>query len=193
MKARVLFSFLFVCLSLASIARAQNQCKAPDIVFNRNTGNIFNETQEMYLGEVMAESFEKNFRVIKDPEANRFVRAVGEKLVKHLPPTSIKFQFFVVDVPEVNAFAVAGGRIYVTRKLISFVRSEDELAGIIGHELGHGIVRHHSIDISKLFREILHVEQVGDRQDIFEKYNQFFDRRALPAFDDESGENRNQK
>jgi predicted Zn-dependent protease len=131
----------------------------------------------MYLGEVMAETFEKNFRVIKDEEANRYVRAVGEKLIKHLPATNIKFQFFIVDVPDVNAFAVAGGRIYVTRKLISFVRSEDELAGIIGHELGHGIVRHHSADMSKLFKEILGVQEVGSREDVFEKFNQFIDKQ----------------
>ena len=177
MKIRILLSSLCLCVCFVSIVRSQNSCKAPEIVFNKNTGNIFNETQEMYLGEVMAETFEKNFRVIKDEQANRYVRAIGEKLARHLPPTNIKFQFFIVDVPEVNAFAVAGGRIYVTRKLISFVRSEDELAGIIGHELGHGIVRHHSADMSKLFKEILGVEQVGNRDDVFEKFNQFIDKQ----------------
>lgn len=131
----------------------------------------------MFLGEVMAETLEKNFRVIKDEQAAGYVRLIGEKLAKHLPPTDIKFQFFVVDVPEVNAFAVAGGRIYVTRKLISFVQNEDELAGIIGHELGHAIVRHHSADMSKLFKEILGVETVGDKKDVFEKFNQLLDKQ----------------
>lgn len=177
MKLKKFLPPLSACLFFAANLYAQSVCKAPEIVFNRNVDNIFSETQEMYLGEAMAETFEKNYRVITDEEANRFVRAIGERLTKHLPPTSIKFQFFIVDVPETNAFAVAGGRIYITRKLISFVRSEDELAGIIGHELGHGIVRHHAIDMSRYFREILGIERVGDRSDVFEKFNQFIDKQ----------------
>lgn len=170
-------NLLLFSLFLAAHIFAQSPCKPPEIVFNRDNYNIFNEQQEMYLGEVMAETLEKNFRVITDEEANRYVREIGERLVKHLPPTSIKFQFHVVDVPDVNAFAVAGGRIYVTRKLIAFVKSEDELAGIIGHELGHGIVRHHAIDLSKYFKEILGVEKVGDREDVFKKFNEFLDKQ----------------
>ncbi len=176
MKIRLLV-FLFIISFCFEAVYSQTQCRPPEIVFNRNAPNIFNETQEMYLGEVMAETVEKEFRIINDETVNAYVRSIGEKIVKHLPPTSIKFSFHVVDVPDVNAFAVAGGRIYVTRKLVAFVRSEDELAGIIGHELGHGIVRHHSADISRLFKEILKVEQVGDRNDVFEKFNQFIDRQ----------------
>ncbi|HEY0657971.1 MAG TPA: M48 family metalloprotease, partial [Pyrinomonadaceae bacterium] len=152
-------------------------CKPPEIVFNRNADNIFNETQEMYLGDVMAETLEKNFRIIKDDEANRYIRAIGERLIKHLPPTNLKFQFFIVDAPELNAFNTAGGRIYVTRKMIAFVRSEAELAGILGHELGHGIVRHNTIDMSKYFKEILGVKSVGDKKDIYEKFNQLIDKQ----------------
>ncbi|HKP68247.1 MAG TPA: M48 family metalloprotease [Pyrinomonadaceae bacterium] len=131
----------------------------------------------MYLGEVMAETLDKNFIVLADEGATAYLRQIGDRLVKHLPPTNIKFQFFVVDAPELNAFNVAGGRIYVTRKLISFVKTEDELAGILGHELGHAIVRHHAMDISKAFREILQIERVGGREDVFEKYNRFLDRQ----------------
>lgn len=168
---------LLFLLFFSSGIFAQNPCKPPEIVFNRDNQNIFSEEQEMYLGEVMAETLEKNFRAIDDDEANRYIRQIGEKLVKHLPPTNIKFQFRVVDVPDVNAFALAGGRIYVTRKLIAFVKSEDELAGIIGHELGHGIVRHHALDLSKFFKQILGVERVGDRDDVFRKFNEFLDKQ----------------
>lgn len=169
--------FLLFLLFFSVNIFAQSPCKPPEIVFNRDNYNIFNEEQEMYLGEVMAETLEKNFRVIEDDEANRYVRQIGEKLVKHLPPTNIKFQFRVVDVPDVNAFAMAGGRIYVTRKLIAFVKSEDELAGILGHELGHGIVRHHALDLSKFFKQILGVDKVGDRDDVFRKFNEFLDKQ----------------
>ena len=61
--------------------------------------------------------------------------------------------------------------------MIAFVRNEAELAGIFGHELGHGIVRHSAIDMSKYFKEILGVESVGDREDVYQKYNDLIDRR----------------
>ena len=131
----------------------------------------------MYLGEVMAETLDKNFRVIQDPVATAYLQEIGDRLVKHLPPSNIKFTFFIVDSPELNAFNVAGGRIYVTRKLLSFVKSEDELAGVLGHELGHGIVRHNAIDMSRVFKEILKVDRLGDRQDVFDKFNEMIDKR----------------
>ena len=173
----VLLLLLFVCFLLSSSIKAQGPCRPPEIVFNKSAPNIFTEEQEMYLGEVLAETLDKNFAVMADDNASAYLRQIGEKLVKHLPPTNIKFQFFVVDSPELNAFNVAGGRVYVTRKLISFVKTEDELAGILGHELGHGIVRHHSTDLSRLFKEILGIDRVGDRQDVFEKFNQLVDRQ----------------
>ncbi len=178
-KPAPILSALFLCsfltLSQAAAAFSQEPCKAPTVVLNNTQPNIFNEEQEMLLGDVMAEYVQKNFRVIDDEEANRYIRSIGARLIAHLPPTNIKFQFYVVDRPELNAFASAGGRIYITRKMIAFVRTEDELAGIIGHELGHGIVRHASIDMTRDFKELLGIDKVGDRKDIFEKFNRMID------------------
>jgi hypothetical protein len=109
--------------------------------------------------------------------------------VKHLP-TDIKFQFYVVDLPQVNAFASAGGRIYVTRKMIAFARNEDELAGIISHELGHATVRHTSARVSRRFKEILGIDEVGDRKDIFDKYNEYLDKQSTKVkFSQDHGDN----
>jgi WD40 repeat protein len=131
----------------------------------------------MYLGDAMAERLEREFRVIDDERINGTVARITERIARHLPPTSLKFKVRVVDLPELNAFTMAGGRIYVTRKLIAFVRDEDELAGIIAHELGHAIVRHGTIDISRAFKEILGVEQFADRKDVFTKYNELIEKR----------------
>ena len=162
MKSHALLALclLVVC---AAPALSQNPCSPPEVVFNKKVANIFDETQEMHLGDVLAEYVQKNYRVISDAEANRIVRSIGERLIKHLPPTTLKFQFFVVDRPTLNAFSAPGGRIYITRKMIAFVRNEDELAGIIGHELGHGIVRHSSMDLSRAFKEVLNVVREGQR------------------------------
>lgn len=174
---RFLLFLILQVFFLLGIVQAQAPCKPPEIVFNKNAQNIFTEEQEGYLGDVIAETLEKNFVVLQDETLNAYIQAIGDKLVKHLPPTTIKFRFFVVDTPELNAFNVSGGRIYVTRKLIAFLKSEDELAGILGHELGHGIVRHGSIDMSKAFKDVLGVDKLGDRQDVFDKFNQLIDRQ----------------
>jgi predicted Zn-dependent protease len=88
------------------------------------------------------------------------------------------YQFFVVDLPDANAFTVPGGRIYVTRKLIAFAASEDELAGVLAHELGHAASGQIAADMTRLFRDVLGVTSVSDRRDIFEKYNLLFDNAA---------------
>jgi WD40 repeat protein len=176
MKKNILL-LIFILLSITPISIAQNQCTPPEIVFNRNALNMFSETQEVWLGEVLAEDLERTFGVVSDADSNRYLNEVGQKIVKQLPPTSLKFSFTIINAPEANAFTIAGGRIYVTRKLIALVKTSDELASVLGHELGHGIVRHSSIDMSKLFNEVLKVQSVGDKQDIYNKYNQLIDNR----------------
>lgn len=171
-----IFLSLAGVIFLAHGSFAQTACKPPDIIFNKEAFNLFDENQEMALGKIMAEQLERNYRIVNDQEASRYVEEIGKRLAAHLPPTDIKFQFFVVDLPEVNAFSAAGGRIYISRKMIAFARNEDELAGVIGHELGHSVVHHVAIDISNLLDKMLGVQKLGDEQDIFAKYNQLLDK-----------------
>jgi predicted Zn-dependent protease len=116
--------------------------------------NIFTEQQEVDLGDAAAEHIQGDFQVI-DADINDYLRQVGERIVKHIPPTHFRFQFFLVDLPDVNAFALPGGRVYVTRKLVAFVRNEDELAGVLGHEIGHIISHHTAIDMTRTFQAVL--------------------------------------
>ncbi|QQS39794.1 MAG: M48 family metalloprotease [Acidobacteriota bacterium] len=167
-------ALVFFCFVSAQFPQ---DCKTPEIVFNRDTGNIFTEEQEMHLGDAIAEQVQRDFRILSDREISAYLEKIGDRLIRHLPPTSLKFRFAVVDIPDVNAFAMPGGRIFVTRKLIAFVRSEDELAGILAHELGHGIVRHGAQDLSKVFKEVLKVDSFGDRADVFAKYNELLDKQ----------------
>lgn len=177
MKKRSLLTLIFILNLFLSSSVWANECEPPKIVFNNNSGNIFSEEQEMFLGEAIAQQVERDFRIIDDEVVNGYLRKIGDRLIKFLPATSLKFQFHVVDLPEVNAFAMAGGRIFVTRKLIAFVRNEDELAGVVAHELGHGIVRHGTLDMSRNFKKVLKIRSVGGRKDIFDKYNQFIENR----------------
>lgn len=171
---RVLLSVLFTFLFFWAYGSAQD-CSPPPIVFNAKTENMFTPEQEMFLGDAMMERLEKDYRVINDDAVNAHLQNIGDRISKNLPQTGIRFRFVVVDTPDTNAYAMAGGRIFVTRKLISFVRSEDELAGVIGHELGHAVVRHHATNISRYFKHLLGVSIVGDRRDVYDKYNRFLE------------------
>ena len=163
--------------ALCSGLSAQPKCQPP--VVPPNPANLFSEEQEMALGDVVAAHIESSFRVIDDEEVTGYLRRLGQRLIAQIPSTKLRFQFYVVDSYELNAFTLPGGRIYVTRKLISFAKNEDELAGVVAHELGHVMARHLANDMSVLWRESLGVAQVGDRRDIFEKYHLFIDTRML--------------
>ena len=84
----------------------------------------------------MAEQIAPRLRMIENDVLTDYLRSLGNRLVQHLPATNLNFRFYLIDLPEPNAFSIAGGRVYVSRKLIAMTRSEDELAGIIAHELG---------------------------------------------------------
>ncbi|MCU1264312.1 MAG: peptidase Ste24p [Acidobacteria bacterium] len=116
--------------------------------------------------------------MIYDEALNARLQEVGAKLLKQLPPTALRFQFLLYDQPEANAFTLPGGHVYVSRKLVAFVRSEDELAGVLAHEIGHLVTRQTAGDMTRLLKEVLGVTQVGDRTDIFNKYNQLVENTA---------------
>jgi beta-barrel assembly-enhancing protease len=163
---------------VVSQLRAQQSCQPPALPVPIAGENIFSEQQEMDLGDAVAEHLRRNVQIIDDDEVTKYLRAIGERLIKGLPPTKLKFQFFLFDINDVNAFTLPGGRIFVSRKMVAFARNEDELAGVVAHELGHIVARHSTMDMTILMREILGVTQVTDRRDIFEKYNQFIENTA---------------
>jgi hypothetical protein len=137
--------------------------------------NIFTTAQDADLGDAMAERFEGYLRTIDDAPLVEHLTRIGNRLAAHLPPNDFKFQFRLIDIPDANAFVLPGGRVYVSRKLIGLTRSEDELAGVIGHELGHLAARHHTVAISRQLREVLNITSVADRQDILTKYNRLME------------------
>jgi WD40 repeat protein len=164
-----------------AVAGAQEACAPPKITANAKPYNIFSPEQEMILGDLTYQRLSGDLRFVRDPQLSAYLTAIGEKLIKHLPQTGLKFQFHIVDIPEANAFNTPGGHVFVSRKLIAFVRNEDELAGVIAHELGHAVVRHAANDFSRYLKEVLNVTQVGDRKDISDKYNLLLERQRTKA------------
>jgi hypothetical protein len=170
---KILFKCCLLLLALGQagmVIYAQQPCRAPTPHLSREP-NIFTEEQEVDLGDAIAEQIQRDFRVFDDDEVAGHLRRIGERIVKHLPPTKLRFQFFLVDLSDANAFVLPGGRIYVSRKMIAFTQSEDELAAVISHEIGHLVARQQSLTMTRRLKEALGVTQVTDRRDIFEKYN----------------------
>jgi WD40 repeat protein len=175
---------LVVCAALVPI-RAQ-ECAPPPITVDSNVYNIFSPEQEMVFGELTYQHMAGDQRFLRDPELEGYLRNIGAKLAKHLPPTGLKFQFFIVDLPDANAFNIPGGYVFVSRKLIGFANNEDEVAGVVAHELGHATVRHSASDMSELFKKILNVTRLGDRKDVAEKYNLFLERQRTKEIPERS-------
>ena len=85
----------------------------------------------------------------RDPELQRYVSDIGQRLARASHRPNLPWTFTVVDSPAVNAFALPGGFIYVTRGLLPFLRDEAELAAVVGHEVGHVDARHTAQAYSK--------------------------------------------
>jgi Peptidase family M48 len=168
----VIFSVL---LAAPAPAQAQNTCSAPSAIPVAAGDNIFTPQQESDLGDVVAEQLERTSRPIDDPELTSHIAAVAARLLQQLPETHLHFRFFLFDLPVANAYSLPGGRIYVSRKMVGFLRNDDELASLLAHEIGHIVSHQLGVRFTQLFRQVLGVTQVTDRRDIFEKYNRLLD------------------
>jgi predicted Zn-dependent protease len=177
MRKPLLLFVLFLIFCVASSRINAQDCTPPPITVDSNIYNIFTPEQEMIFGDLTYQQMSGDMRFIRDAELEGYLRQIGAKLVQHLPPTGLKFQFFIVDLPDANAFNIPGGYVFVSRKLIGFANSEDELAGVVAHELGHATVRHSAADMSALLKAILNVTKLGDRKDVVEKYNLLLERQ----------------
>jgi WD40 repeat protein len=167
-------ALLLVLTIFHTVSAQQQPCTQPLTLPSATESNIFSDEQEIYLGDAIAERIQNNYHVIEDPEIIDYLAKIGERLTKHLPINRLRFQFFLVDLPDANAFVIPGGRIFVSRKLVAAALAEDELAGVIAHELGHLVVHQSAIDTTRQFKA-LGITAVTDRADIFEKYNRLID------------------
>ena len=100
------------------------------------------EKDEIELGRHAAGEIEKDIRLVEAPAIVKYVDRIGQSLVQKSTRKEIAYTFKVIDSPEINAFALPGGYIYINRGLIEAAETEDELAGVLAHEIGHVVARH---------------------------------------------------
>lgn len=105
-------------------------------------GCLASTQQEVELGREYATQINQQLPIVEDAEINRYINALGNQIARSADDRGLDWQFYVVNAPEINAFAVPGGYIYVNRGLITEAGSLSELAGVLGHEIAHVTERH---------------------------------------------------
>ena len=101
--------------------------------------------EEVAMGAQYAQQIDAQLPIVADPEINRYINVLGDSIAGLADDRELDWTFRVVDATDVNAFAVPGGFIYVNRGLIERADNLSQLAGVLGHEIGH-VTRRHSID-----------------------------------------------
>jgi predicted Zn-dependent protease len=113
--------------------------------------------QERQIGAIEAAQIDSEMPLIRDTAVDRFVTELGKSIASRTSRADLDWHFSVVNSPEVNAFALPGGFIYINRGAIEQADRLDELAGIMGHEIGHVIRRHSANQIEQTERDALGV------------------------------------
>ena len=113
--------------------------------------NLFSKQQDVQLGLENAAEVRKQMVVIKDPVLTEYVNRVGKRLVsaREAQESGFPFTFEVVADPSINAFALPGGPMFINTGLLKAVDTEGQLAGVMGHEMSHVILRHGTNQASK--------------------------------------------
>jgi predicted Zn-dependent protease len=103
---------------------------------------FMSKEREAALEREAAAQVAQEMGIVDDRELAAYVSAVGERVARESPQPDVPYHFQIVDMPEPNAFALPGGYVYVSRGLLVITNSEEELANVIGHEIGHVAARH---------------------------------------------------
>lgn len=111
--------------------------------------SLMSEAQEIELGKSMDGEVRREMGLYEDAELQRYVESVGMRLARSSQRPNLPWHFAVMDEPAVNAFALPGGYIYLTRGILPFLDSEADLAGVLGHEVGHVTARHSAQQYTK--------------------------------------------
>jgi len=111
--------------------------------------NFYSEAQEIAMGRESDAQVSAQLGLVDDPQLQSWVAGIGKRLAAQSERPNLPWSFKVVDDPVVNAFALPGGFIYVTRGLLGHLRTEAELAAVIGHEIGHVTAQHGVNQMSK--------------------------------------------
>jgi predicted Zn-dependent protease len=134
-----------ITLLISGGASAQTRVVAP--------ANKYSAAEDVRIGRQAAAQAERQLPLLHDPAVTSYVAGIGRRLVAGLPPTmrhrGFGYSFKVVNQPDINAFALPGGPMYVNRGMLEAARNEGEVAGVMAHELAHVALRHATAQAGK--------------------------------------------
>ncbi|MDY6843719.1 MAG: M48 family metallopeptidase, partial [Thermodesulfobacteriota bacterium] len=102
---------------------------------------FYDDESEIKLGKKVDKDILKEYGYYNDEKLQNYINEVGQRIAKVSDRNYLDYHFTVLDTPLINAFALPGGYIYITRELLAFLNSEAELAGVLAHEVGHVVGR----------------------------------------------------
>jgi predicted Zn-dependent protease len=126
---------------LVSMLLLFNSCAKNPVTGHRDL-MLMSESQEIAMGQQSDPQIVASLGLYQDPTLQKFVNEKGQQMASISQRKNLKYEFKIVDTPVVNAFAVPGGYIYITRGILAQFNNEAEFAGVIGHEIGHIAARH---------------------------------------------------
>lgn len=135
--------------TLVALAATLTLSCATNPVTGKRELSLVSTDQELAIGKDGYGAVVSEYGLYDDPKLQAYVDSIGKALarVSHLP--NLDWKFTVLDDPAVNAFAMPGGYIYITRGILAHLNSEAQLAGVLGHEIGHVTARHSARQISQ--------------------------------------------
>ncbi len=119
-----------------------------DYVTGKKTFSLVSESQEVQMGREADPEIVAEYGAYDNAALTQYVNGIGQALAAKSQRKDIAYTFRVLDTPVVNAFALPGGYVYVTRGILAHFESEDQLAGVVGHEIGHVVARHSAEQMS---------------------------------------------
>ena len=144
---RVIVRRNFVFVALVAIVGAG--CASAGV--NKGDFNLMSYQEEWALGAQLEQDIARQMRLIQDPAVVNYVSLIGQRLVNQTELAQAPWEFHVVQNPEVNAFNIPGGHVYVYTGLICANDNAAELASVMGHEISHGVARHATEQMSKAY------------------------------------------
>lgn len=130
-----------VVLTLSPAVIAALACATNPVTGGREF-TLMSAAQEVRVGQELDVGVRREMGVYEDEALQRYVEAIGLTLAADSHRPNLPWHFTIVDVPAINAFALPGGFIYLTRGILPYLDDEAELAGVLGHEIGHVTARH---------------------------------------------------
>ncbi len=148
-KRRLFGLLLFIPLLALPQISSQKKSKAPQQREVKVQKTSLTKEQELQLGKEAAAEVERTMEVIKNPAAEAWLNKIGQRLAQTPQANAYPYYFKLVNDPSINAFALPGGPMFVHTGLIREAESEDQVAGVLAHEMSHVALRHGASQMSK--------------------------------------------